>query len=172
MFVGESGWNLAASILPPGVVLPYAGDTAPVGWAFPYGQAVSRLTYSALFKALGTTYGTGDGSTTFNLPDLRGRAPFGDDNMGGSTAGRITNAISGITGTTLGATGGSESMQSHDHTISFTGGGLPVTTAGTGLAGASAGAGADAGADVGLTGAGSSQNMPPAIILNYIILLG
>lgn len=123
-----SGQNFVAN-LPTGAVTPYAGSTAPAGWLFCYGQAVSRTTYAALFAVTSTLYGVGDGSTTFNLPDLRGRTAFGDDNMGGSTAGRVTSAGSGITGTTLGATGGSESktlttteLPAHTHTGTTNGG--------------------------------------------------
>ena len=58
---------------PIGAVVPYAGTVAPPGWLVADGSEVSRTTYSALFQAIGTTYGSGDGSTTFNLPDLRGR---------------------------------------------------------------------------------------------------
>ena len=93
---------------PSGLIAPYAGSTAPSGWLLCGGQAVSRSTYATLFTAIGTTYGTGDGSTTFNLPDLRGRAPHGVDNMGGTAANRVTSGGSGITGTTLGAVGGTE----------------------------------------------------------------
>lgn len=64
-------------ILPPGVLVPYGGSSAPSGWLLCDGSAVSRTTYAALFAILSTTYGAGDGSTTFNLPDLRGRAPVG-----------------------------------------------------------------------------------------------
>jgi hypothetical protein len=61
----------------PGMVAAYAGSSAPSGWLLCDGTAVSRTTYSALFAAIGTSYGAGDGSTTFNLPDLRGRVPVG-----------------------------------------------------------------------------------------------
>ena len=90
---------------PPGTIVDYAGSALPNGWLLCYGQAVSRTTYAALFAALGTIWGSGDGSTTFNLPDLRGRATFGLDNMGGTAAGRISVTM---TGTTLGTTGGVE----------------------------------------------------------------
>jgi microcystin-dependent protein len=93
-----------AALIPPGTMMPYAGSTAPTGYLLAYGQAVSRTTYADLFTAIGTTYGSGDGSTTFNLPDLRGRYPAGDDDMGGVAANRITNAVSGITASTLGNT--------------------------------------------------------------------
>lgn len=93
-----------------GEIKPYLGSSAPSGYLLCYGQAVSRATYSALFAVTSTAWGVGDGVTTFNLPDLRGRSLFGDDNMGGSTAGRITSAGSGITGTTIGQTGGAETV--------------------------------------------------------------
>ena len=60
-----------------GIVQMYAGSTAPSGWLMCDGSAVSRTTYSALFAVIGTTYGTGDGSTTFNLPDFRNNFPVG-----------------------------------------------------------------------------------------------
>ena len=95
--------------IPLGGGLPFFLPTAPnSSFVFPFGQAISRTTYSALFALMSTTYGTGDGSTTFNLPDLRGRVPAGKDDMGGSAASRITNAGSSIVGTTLGASGGGE----------------------------------------------------------------
>jgi microcystin-dependent protein len=76
----------------------------------PFGQAISRTTYAAYFAMVGTTYGAGDGSTTFNVIDKRGRVSAGKDDMGGSAANRITAAGSGITGTTLGSAGGAETV--------------------------------------------------------------
>jgi len=97
--------------IPLGGGLPFIGTTAPnSSFVFPYGQAISRTTYSALFALTSTVYGVGDGSTTFNLPDLRGRVPAGKDDMGGSAANRITNAGSGIVGTTLGASSTTETV--------------------------------------------------------------
>jgi microcystin-dependent protein len=96
------------ALMPVGVVVPYAGATAPDGWLLCYGQAVSRTTYSALFTALSTVHGTGDGSTTFNLPDLRGRVAAGQDDMGGSSANRLTGVTGSVDGDTFGAAGGSE----------------------------------------------------------------
>ncbi|RXG85347.1 phage tail protein [Bradyrhizobium zhanjiangense] len=94
--------------IPIGGVMPFAGSTAPnSSFVLPYGQAISRTTYSAAFSLMGTTYGTGDGSTTFNVPDLRGRVVAGLDNMGGSAAGRLTDATSGF-GDGLGETGGTQ----------------------------------------------------------------
>jgi len=60
------------ALLPAGAVMPFAMNSAPAGWLASDGTAVSRSTYSALFAAISTTHGVGDGSTTFNLPDLRG----------------------------------------------------------------------------------------------------
>lgn len=65
--------------LPIGAITQFSGNTAPTNWLFCNGQAVSRITYSELFGVIGTTYGEGDGSTTFNLPDFIGRVPVGID---------------------------------------------------------------------------------------------
>ena len=64
-------------LAPVGAMNAYAGSSAPSGWLLCNGAAVSRSTYSALFSVVSTAYGAGDGSTTFNVPDLRGRVPFG-----------------------------------------------------------------------------------------------
>lgn len=97
-----------ATILPIGVIVDYGGVTAPTKWLLCYGQAISRTTYSALFTAIGTTWGAGNGTTTFNVPDLRGRVTAGQDDMGGTSANRLTTTYGGPNGDTLGATGGSE----------------------------------------------------------------
>ena len=89
IFQDSSAINTAPKELPAGILLPYAGDIPPDGWLLCNGDAVSRSDYSTLFAAIGSTYGVGDGETTFNLPDLRGRMPMGLDNMGGSNANRV-----------------------------------------------------------------------------------
>lgn len=97
--------------IPIGGFMPYvASNAAPnASFAYPCGQAISRTTYATLFGLCGTTYGTGDGSTTFNIPDIRGRSIFGLDGMGGyATQSRVTAGGSGIAGATNGATGGGE----------------------------------------------------------------
>ena len=66
-------WNNIPIDIPAGTVLPFANNTTPTGYLYCNGSAVSRTTYAKLFSAIGTTYGKGDGSTTFNLPDLRGK---------------------------------------------------------------------------------------------------
>lgn len=93
--------------VPIGAAMPYFGTTAPnSAFVLPYGQAISRTTYSSLFSLFSTTFGTGDGSTTFNIPDIRGRVVAGKDDMGGSAASRLTTAGWSIDGITLGASGG------------------------------------------------------------------
>lgn len=94
--------------VPVGAVFDYAGSTAPSFYLLCYGQAVSRTTYAKLFAILGETYGSGNGVTTFNLPDLRGRVIAGKDDMGGTSANRLTNQSGGLNGDTLGASGGAE----------------------------------------------------------------
>jgi microcystin-dependent protein len=107
---------------PIGIIAPFAGDNAPAGWMLCFGQAISRTEYAQCFAVLGTKFGAGNGTTTFNLPDMRGRIAVGRDNIGGTPANRITTAGSGINGTVIGAVGGAESvkltvaqMPSHNH---------------------------------------------------------
>lgn len=115
--------SISTSTMPVGSVLDYAGSTAPSGYLLCYGQAISRNTYSDLFGVVGTTYGSGDGSTTFNVPDLRGRVGVGKDDMGGSAADRVAaDDAHTVDGASLGATGGVSEHQltvaetaAHDH---------------------------------------------------------
>ena len=107
-----------SSLLPPGVILPYAGTATPAGFLLCSGAAVSRTTYANLYAAIGTTYGVGDGSTTFNLPNSYDRMLLG---AGSSFA--------------LGGTGGSRDavVVAHTHTgTTSTGGththGITVST--------------------------------------------
>jgi microcystin-dependent protein len=83
--------------LPPGTLAAYGGATAPSGWLLCDGSAVSRTVYGLLFSAIGTIYGAGDGSTTFNVPDLRGRVAVGYAASGGhadvSTLGNTDGAV-------------------------------------------------------------------------------
>lgn len=102
-----------------GEVKAFAGGYAPNGYVFCDGRALSRTTYAALYAVIGNVYGSGNGSTTFNVPDSRGRALIGADAMGsGSRANRLTN-LSGSTGL-LGAFGGHQLLQAHDHNFSQT----------------------------------------------------
>lgn len=100
--------SVSANAIPVGTMLDTAAASADPGFLLCYGQPISRIVYAALFARIGTVYGTGDGSTTFNIPDRRGRASFGKDDMGGSAAGRITVAGGNFDGTVLGASGGQQ----------------------------------------------------------------
>jgi microcystin-dependent protein len=107
-----------------GEIRDFGGTTAPPGAVLASGQAISRTTFIDLFSVLGTAYGNGDGSTTFNVPDLRGRITAGQDNMGGSAANRITVAGGNFDGTVLGGSGGLQNhvqtvaeLAAHNHTI-------------------------------------------------------
>ena len=73
-FLREDGDNTSSwqTAIPSGMVAPFTMASAPTGWLICNDAAISRTTYSALFTAIGTTWGVGDGSTTFNVPDLRG----------------------------------------------------------------------------------------------------
>lgn len=160
-----------------GDIKPNASAAIPAGWLACGGQAVSRTTYAALFLALGTLYGVGDGATTFNLPDCRGRALFGKDDLGGTAANRLTVGVSGVAGVTLGAVGGGEGvtlasseMPSHTHQNNY---------AYNSAAGAGAGIVNSNGALGSYTptsptpqaagGGAAHKNIPPALVTNYII---
>lgn len=95
--------SLGIQVSPPGQVGAFARTTAPTGWLKANGAAVSRTTYNALFAAIGTTFGVGDGSSTFNLPDLRGEFVRGLDDGRGVDAGRLIG------------TAQTHMIDSHDH---------------------------------------------------------
>ena len=133
--LGSGNWRLLNSVpatgsaLPPGTIVDFGGTTAPGGWLLCNGQAVSRTGYPLLYAAISTLYGAGDGSTTFNVPDFRGRAAIGNDTMGSSAAGRITTATV-ATPSTNGGSGGAQThtlttaeLASHAHTASAGGDG-------------------------------------------------
>jgi microcystin-dependent protein len=161
------------SLVPSGALMPYAGASAPTGFLLCHGQAVSRTTYSDLFSAISTTYGSGDGSSTFTLPDLRGRVVAGQDDMGGASANRLTDQTGGLNGDTLGDTGGSEThtlttaqMPAHTHTVAAQQqvGGDSTNRGGSGQLGAAATITSSS-----TGGDGAHNNVQPTIILNYII---
>lgn len=97
---------------PTGVLQDFAGNNAPDGWLLCDGSEVSRTEYAALFAVIGTTYGVGDGSTTFNLPDERGMFRRGLDNMG-TAAGAAGVDVDG-TARTVGQSQAHE-LGSHNH---------------------------------------------------------
>jgi microcystin-dependent protein len=179
-----------ALLVPSGAVSPYAGASEPTGWLFCRGQTISRTTYAALFAAIGTTYGAGDGSTTFALPDLRGRVVAGQDDMGGTSANRLTGLSGGVDGDVLGAAGGAEThtlteaqLAAHRHfaVVDATDTGVNVSASNSIARGRVSGSGAANYALDGSTseptfgrtssvGSGAAHNnVQPTIILNYII---
>jgi microcystin-dependent protein len=172
----------AIAAVPTGAINMWGTGTAPTGWLLCTGGAVSRTTYSALFAVIGTQFGVGDGSTTFNLPNFQDRMPFGV----------------GTTATFNGATGGSKDavVVSHNHTATVSDpshthvqtrndnlGAQQETvvgpSVGTGYATASGGSNpsvitqsASTGITVANTAAGVSgtnANLPPYIGINFII---
>lgn len=117
------GFYGSAYNIPLGAGLDYWLSTAPnSSFAFPIGQAISRTTYATLFAQMGTTYGSGDGSTTFNLPDKRGRVSAGFDN--GNATGRLNTG--GMNAASLGSAGGEQThtltaaeLAAHTHSSSI-----------------------------------------------------
>lgn len=191
-----SNADVTARVTPVGTIIPYGGSVLPAGYLWAAGGTVSRTAYAELFAVYGTTYGAGDGSTTFGLPDWRGRTPFGKDDMGGTAANRLTSTF-GIDGATLGATGGAQSttlitanLPAHNHTATVTDPGhthAQTVTSDGGLTGPATGGGYPAYAfdgsqntasamtgisvSIGNTGSGSAfSNIPPGAVSNWIIL--
>jgi len=106
------------ALIPSGAVQAFAMNSAPSGWLAANGSTVSRTTYSALFAAIGTTYGTGDGNTTFHLPDLRGYFVRGSGtNTDGTASGTFgAKQADGVISHTHSGTTGNDSP---DHTHAF-----------------------------------------------------
>lgn len=148
---------------PVGAIMPYGGDSDPAYWLICDGRAVSRTAYAELFAVIGTTYGTGDGSTTFNIPDLRGRVAVGHNTTYGLgvKGGEATHTLSvnempvhshGVTGGGVAATGADGNREwlvsgysgtAYPHNMPFT---------------------------INNTGGGAAHNnMQPYLVTNYII---
>lgn len=164
----------------PGMIFDFAGTAEPAGFLFCHGQAVNRTTFARLFAVIGTTFGAGDGTTTFNLPDLRGRVVAGRDNMGGSAAGRLTNAgvgNPGIDGNALGAVGGVDrlalteaQMPSHIHSAYNQSNGAITNSGGTTYTTTQGNSNATSTSVTLPTGSGQAHpNAQPTIVLNKII---
>ena len=174
--MSQMGGTFVASVpaVPVGSMQAFAGSSAPTGWLLCNGTTASRTTYSNLYSVIGTTYGVGDGSTTFGLPDMRGRVPMGagtGNQLNASGSGAITGGT-GMTARAAGAFGGEEThlltvaeMPAHSHnTLNNISGG--------GSWGAQFVANASMVTDpyVGNTGGGGRHAVvPPFVVLNYII---
>lgn len=181
-------------ICPLGGGMLYTGTTAPnSAFVFPFGQAISRTTYASYFSLVGTTFGVGNGSTTFNVLDLRGTVPAGVDNMGGVSGGRFPSlnlgSFQGAITHTLSASeipghthSGTTGIESATHTHAFQQGnagntGSPVAAMvpiGTG-AGAPASTTESANhthsftTDAGTGGGAAHSIVQPTIGVNYIL---
>jgi microcystin-dependent protein len=198
--VAELATALQQLLVPVGTILAFGGSsTAPTGWLFCDGTAISRTTYNGLFTAIGVNFGQGNGSTTFNIPDLRGRAPIGAGNDATAANNQTRN---------IGSKGGDWRLQAHQHYTTVSGSGTtnpvgdhthgysaPLTgksvRQGTGtftgameaqIDGGGTGGGGAHSHTFGVTSGGwsdghsrastgntDSENMPPFQVVNYII---
>jgi microcystin-dependent protein len=145
---GSDGWSLT-DMFPSAAILAMATTSVPSGWLECDGAAVSRTTYATLFGLIGTTYGAGNGTTTFNVPDLRGEFIRGyDHGRGVDTARAFASAQSGA-------------IESHTHTVPFSdggGGGQCIeNAAGTAISTVTSGA------------TGGTETRPRNIALMYVI---
>lgn len=157
-------------LLQSGMLMAYAGSSAPSGWLLCYGQAISKTSYAILFSVIGTTYG-GSGDN-FNLPDLRGRVPVALDNMGGSNANVLTNTYN-PNRDTLGGDIGEEAhtliiseLASHNHD------GIPIKSP-VNISGSSANQWRTDSSSTAVTANTGNdtphQNVQPGIMMNWII---
>lgn len=151
------GKKSITEIMPSGVIFPYGAATAPTGFLLCDGTAISRTEHADLFSIIGTTYGSGDGSTTFNVPNIKGRIPVGLDSAQtefdalGETGGAKTHTLT------------ESEMPAHTHDVS--GGSTNASIGGFGNF-----AGGSSGATSSSTGGGNAHNnLQPYIVLNYII---
>lgn len=173
--------EIESALVPPGTVTMYAGASAPVGYLLCDGSAVSRTTYALLFAAVGTAFGVGDGATTFNVPDMRGRGPLGV----GAGAGLTPRALADVDGYET-VTLTSAEMPSHSHTHNANGGTGSLADPSTGLAYSNSQNTAAGGLDVTVGelnlytnpialsinttgGGGAHENMSPFVAVNFII---
>ena len=159
-----NGTNLQT--VPTGTVSAFAGSAAPTGYALCDGSAVNRTSQATLFGVIGTTYGVGDGSTTFNLPDLRGRvvAGFGESLLGSTadTLGEDNGIIANTKEHTL--TAAQSGLRDHTHNVTTSGSGFAGGTDYTNIT-----ANPNTPTATGTDADEAHNNVQPTIILNYII---
>lgn len=107
------------ALTPPGIVSAFAGSAAPAGWLVCDGAQVSRTTYANLFAAIGTAHGSGDGSTTFHLPDYRGRFLRGVDGTAGNDPDKTARTVLNTGGNSGNSVGSlqNDDYKSHNHTM-------------------------------------------------------
>ena len=164
IFQDETLINTAPKPLPSGIIFPYVGLNPPEGYLICAGQEVSRAEYASLFEVIGELYGGGDGQTTFNLPDLRGRMPLGKDSMNGTSANRVENENAD----SLGGNAGSEKHLLTQDELPSNNGYISHSMRGQGDSGGSFSYvhslnTGPVGSDI------PHNNMPPYLTVNYII---
>lgn len=161
--IGESSSIVPVDMIDVGTIVPYSGGEAPKNWLICDGRAVSRATYVELFNIIGTTYGAGDGSTTFNLPNLKGKVIIGldssdnDFNEIGKTGGEKTHTLT------------VDEMPSHTHNIygALTGENKSITNTGNDWGLTTKDWSKDMATNTG--GDQPHNNLQPYIVVNYII---
>jgi microcystin-dependent protein len=153
--------------IPTGTIFPYGGETAPAGWLLCDGSIVSRTDYAELFESIGESYGEGNKVSTFGIPDMRGRIPVGLDNMGGTSANRITGEWADVRGGKSGAeteTLDTNKIPAHTH------GYFRKITTGGSSAGGDPNSITNTTINMDNTGSGMGHNnMQPSLVVNYII---
>jgi microcystin-dependent protein len=159
--------------VPTGCVLAYGAAAAPSGYALCDGSAINRTTFAALFAVIGTTYGAGDGSTTFNVPDMRGKFPFG----------KAAAGTGNVLGASFGTIDHTHTGPSHTHNVAVPYSGWGTNTNTPPLAGKLQAGGSGAGSEAGVTQATGDQTVasaaggngatgtanPPGLVFNFII---
>lgn len=188
--------DLAAAVqnllVPSGSIIQFGGETSPTGWVICDGSELAIASYSSLYSAISTKYGAltngsgGSGTTHFRVPDLRGRIPVGSGSgtgMGTSGSGRVTGGSS-LSSRSIGEWGGDERLQQHLHSISDpghthnifvssqAGGSTPYSRDGSGNNPENALTAALNTTGITQTnnqGSGQGGNMPPYVVVNYII---
>jgi microcystin-dependent protein len=167
-------WTTAApNYVPTGGMMMWGTASAPFGYLLCNGAAVSRSTYSALFAVLGTAYGSGDGSTTFNVPDFRDRFPVGaGTTYSANSTGGSANAITVSHTHTFTSDGGGS--HSHDVGASYIGSGIAsnggyITPTGTGATTSTAPTHTHTGTTDSSGSSGTNANLPPYLGVYFII---
>lgn len=174
-------WQSAAAPLavPSGAITMWPTATAPSGWLLADGTAVSRTTYAALFAIIGTVFGAGNGSTTFNLPNYTDRMPIGSGNSyltgatGGSADAIVVSHTHTFTGNALGTHSHSASagafVQNAAGGVDSAGGSGFISGASTNSSTAAASAGTPSGTNSTTGSSGVGANLPPYLGIRFII---